>query len=151
MRAGLVVTISAGVLALAAGGVVLANHEAWFEVPKLREGLTKSLVDADSAQFRGERVVSNGTVVCGEFNSKNRMGGYAGFRRYISTSGGAFAIDGEAVATWDDSTESVIASLQAKAAALKSARAAGSDAPDFKIDVDVNRRLFDGLWQKHCT
>lgn len=151
MRVGLVATISVGVFALAVGAMALTNYDAWVRAPKLREGLTRSLVDADSAQFRGERVASNGTIICGEFNSKNRMGGYGGFRRYMSTAGSAFAVEGEALATWDDSTEALMASLQAKANALKSARESGADAPDFKIEADVNRRLFDGLWQRHCS
>ena len=151
MRTGLTLTISAGVLAAAAGAVLLSNYDAWFKLPELRTGLTQSLVDADSAQFRGERVAAGGTVVCGEFNSKNRMGGYAGFRRFISTSGGAFAIDGEAIATWDNSTDAIVAALDAKAAALRTARATGSDAPDFRIEADVNRKLFEDLWRTHCN
>lgn len=130
---------------------ISANYDAWVRAPKLREGLTRSLVDADSAQFRGERVASNGTIICGEFNSKNRMGGYGGFRRYISTAGSAFAVEGESLATWDSSTDAIMASLQAKAGALKSARANGSEVADFKIEADVNRRLFDSLWEKHCS
>lgn len=37
----------------------------------------ESLIDSDSAKFRNQK--GN----CGEVNSKNRMGGYVGFSRYI--------------------------------------------------------------------
>lgn len=134
------------------GVAATVNYEAWFVAPKLRAGLLTSLVDADSAQFRGERVVRSGTVICGEFNSKNRLGGYAGFRRYMSTAGGAFAIEGERTATWDDSTQAIMAALQTKSAALRAARQAGGEPPpDFKIEAEVDRRMFSALWDKTCS
>ena len=45
------------------------------------------LTDPDSARFRNTRVYEHGLfggiVVCGEFNAKNRLGGYVGYRRFI--------------------------------------------------------------------
>ena len=40
--------------------------------------IKKRLIDADSAKFQ------NQSGFCGEVNSKNRMGGYTGFSRYIA-------------------------------------------------------------------
>lgn len=45
-----------------------------------------SLIDPDSAQFRGVKIIrSDGKiVVCGQVNSKNRMGGYIGYQNFIA-------------------------------------------------------------------
>ena len=51
-----------------------------------------NLKDPDSAKFRNlfKYVNSRGfTVVCGEINSKNSYGAYAGFERFAATSAGA--------------------------------------------------------------
>jgi hypothetical protein len=52
-----------------------------------QQAVKRQLVDDRSARFRNVTVVvqSAGTkAVCGEVNSKNRAGGYAGYRRFIS-------------------------------------------------------------------
>lgn len=43
-----------------------------------REFVLANLKDPDSAQFRNQR------GFCGEVNSKNALGGYAGFQRFIA-------------------------------------------------------------------
>lgn len=43
-----------------------------------REFVTDNLKDPDSAQFKNQ----NG--LCGEVNSKNSLGGYVGFQRFIA-------------------------------------------------------------------
>lgn len=42
----------------------------------------KQLIDPFSAQFRDIEELQDGTV-CGEFNAKNALGGYVGFRHFI--------------------------------------------------------------------
>lgn len=52
-----------------------------------------TLIDRDSAKFRNVsvRTQASGTkAVCGEVNAKNRMGGYAGYKRFISAGIGKF-------------------------------------------------------------
>lgn len=48
----------------------------------------KSLLrDGDSAEFRNLRVMkseSGGRYVCGEVNSRNAFGGYAGYQQFVS-------------------------------------------------------------------
>jgi hypothetical protein len=53
----------------------------------------KELTDPASAQF--QNVVAKGEYVCGEVNSKNKMGGYIGFRHfYVDGRGkGAAVVD----------------------------------------------------------
>lgn len=49
---------------------------------KAHDAIKNLLFDPDSAQFRNEETASDGSV-CGEVNSKNRMGGYVGFTRFV--------------------------------------------------------------------
>lgn len=56
-----------------------SDHKA---ISEAKAALTATLKDPDSVQFRHitVRVTDAGaTVVCGEFNAKNAMGGYGGF------------------------------------------------------------------------
>lgn len=55
--------------------------------------ITERAVDPGSVRFRNVFVVrqSSGTkAVCGEFNAKNRMGGYNGYERFISAGVGQY-------------------------------------------------------------
>lgn len=47
--------------------------------------VTRHLVDPSSAQFRNVHMSHTGVLYCGEVNSRNRLGGYTGFRRYMLT------------------------------------------------------------------
>jgi hypothetical protein len=42
------------------------------------------LTDPESAHFRAVFISPGGKAVCGEVNSKNAMGGYVGFKRFIA-------------------------------------------------------------------
>ena len=57
------------------------------EVKKITElgraEVLRRLKDPDSAKFRG-LFVFNGVTLCGEVNSKNSMGGYVGFQRFLN-------------------------------------------------------------------
>lgn len=55
-----------------------ANLEA-----QVHEALAGALVDPASAQLRNVRVAELMDTICGEVNSKNRMGGYVGYRRFV--------------------------------------------------------------------
>lgn len=53
---------------------------------KARAALRGELADPDSAEFRRVTVADRRIpIVCGEVNSRNRFGGYVGFRRFIVT------------------------------------------------------------------
>lgn len=52
-----------------------------------KEGVQKNLVDPNSAEFRDVHVYKNGTngkIVCGYVNAKNRLGGFTGYEEFIS-------------------------------------------------------------------
>ena len=56
--------------------------------------VSRQLIDPDSAQFRDLVKVDDGAYVCGEVNSKNRMGGYTGFTEFMyETEAGKATID----------------------------------------------------------
>lgn len=62
-------------------------------IQNAQEAIRQTLRDPASAEFRndGVRIVADSQrIVCGEVNSKNGFGGYAGFQRYISTGRAAF-------------------------------------------------------------
>jgi hypothetical protein len=58
-------------------------------VARAKRIIAERLIDPDSLQLRNTRVVTatiNGrsqTLICGEFNSKNRLGGYVGFKSFV--------------------------------------------------------------------
>ena len=61
-------------------------------IAESKEQVARKLVDPASAQFRDMKVHESrdGVVaVCGEVNGKNRVGGYAGFRKFYVTAGAA--------------------------------------------------------------
>lgn len=70
-----------------AAELALAAAEAERKTPRgiQRETIKKWLNDPDSAQFRDDRPALRGVGMwCGEVNARNRMGGMAGFTRYVA-------------------------------------------------------------------
>ena len=71
------------------------------QISQVEAAVKYSLIDPDSASFRNIRAadltLADGTNyrrVCGEVNSKNRMGGYAGFSTFKGNmQGGKFQLD----------------------------------------------------------
>lgn len=50
------------------------------DINSAKKAVEKNLKDPSSAQYRN--LISKGGMVCGEVNSKNSMGGYAGFEEF---------------------------------------------------------------------
>lgn len=67
----------------------------WSNVNKAHEAIRQNLVDPDSAEFRNESEGPHGDV-CGEVNSKNRMGGYVGYNKFLWSSTGGVLVWREA-------------------------------------------------------
>lgn len=68
----------------------------------VRQQVSKEMIDPQSTQFRNVFVSmrsEKGAVVCGEVNSKNRAGGYVGFKRFVHVgkSSPVFEAEAEAV------------------------------------------------------
>lgn len=63
-----------------------ASHESDL-IYKAKKTVAASLKDSGSAQFRDvffSETEKGGSVVCGQINSKNSLGAYTGFQRFIS-------------------------------------------------------------------
>jgi hypothetical protein len=73
------------VAAIAAGAGLSSwvKYDDWFVLPKARQLIAEQLTDPLSAQFRNDRLIDFDWH-CGEVNAKNGMGGYIGFKRFIS-------------------------------------------------------------------
>lgn len=57
------------------------------------------LVDPDSAKFKNVAYRS-GIGVCGQVNSKNRMGGYVGFKTFVVEESGLLLMEGPQLQTY---------------------------------------------------
>lgn len=77
------------VVLAALAGAVFAYRA--YLISELRKPVIAQLSDPESAQFRNERLVGEWTVIssilCGEVNSKNKLGGYTGFAPFFAASG----------------------------------------------------------------
>lgn len=79
------------ILMMAAGSLVACTALAAGQPPKVNETALRkeftSLKDQDSAKFRNIKFApgeaEGAWVMCGEYNSKNSYGGYAGFSRFM--------------------------------------------------------------------
>lgn len=64
--------------------VVLAGCS--YEAMQAKQALEATLTDPSSVQYQNV-VTYNGGVVCGQYNAKNAMGGYVGFKPFITLNG----------------------------------------------------------------
>lgn len=65
-------------------------------ITKVKAAIKESARDPDSVRYRNVKIASNdGSLICGEVNSKNSMGGYTGFKRFVNfnTNDSPFEID----------------------------------------------------------
>jgi hypothetical protein len=71
---------------------------------KARKIIAARLVDPDSLSIRGAHIVTatvdgrSITLLCGEYNSKNRLGGYVGFDAFVlepAVMGGVLTLNGD--------------------------------------------------------
>lgn len=104
------IPVIAVAVVLGASGATWLKWDDWFVKPDLRAGLEASLKDPFSVQYRNDKVMPGGGILCGEYNSKNGYGAFAGFRRFIAN-GQRYAVEGDSLATWDDTTEATIKRL----------------------------------------
>lgn len=75
--------MAAAIIAVGFGLATWIKYDDWIVMPKARRLLADHLLDPGSAQFRNDRFIDLNWH-CGEVNAKNGMGGYGGFKRFIS-------------------------------------------------------------------
>ncbi len=73
----------------------LANKDRLFPKPppnpvwSAKNAVTRGLIDPDSATFRNVFLTTDRglgySIICGEVNSKNRIGGYVGYKEFAAT------------------------------------------------------------------
>ncbi|EPD35472.1 hypothetical protein EZI45_19130 [Delftia tsuruhatensis] len=94
--------LSVGLLVLLVLGACIYMYGSYL-VHQHRKPVLAELKDPDSAQFRNERLVRKagftleGTILCGEVNAKNEMGGFAGYKPFASAANGRAEIGSDAV------------------------------------------------------
>lgn len=154
--------IVAGVL-LTVGAAVYAStkYDEWFEFPKRRAYVNKQLKDPASTIYRNEQLKKSGWL-CGELNSKNSMGGYVGFKRYMAGSAddayleehGHIGVDSTAQAS-----EMIIEELNVKIkmheAQIAAHKLGESISQDLRLsESDIHelavKRVFDRKWKEIC-
>ncbi len=139
------------------GGVVIAGACAtygareWkaYKIEQVRESTVNNarstilarLKDPKSAQWAMEKIATDKATVCGEFNSKNAIGGYVGFKRYIVGKPG-YLIEDATYSTWSMENNPVpVPDYMVKASAMVSA----GEMTDSLKDV------FNWFWKNNCS
>lgn len=77
------IIIAAALLCAVGAGTFWFKYTDWVTIPKAQQLVADQLSDPSSAQFRNDRLIDYDWH-CGEVNGKNSMGGYVGFKRFIS-------------------------------------------------------------------
>lgn len=106
-----------------------------------RANVLKALKDPASAQWQNEVLSPDQSTQCGEVNAKNSMGGYVGFKRYISNHTG-YLIQGGNFGTWSMTDNRIpVPDYMVKGAQM-------SDAGD---QITFARDVFNFFWQSNCS
>lgn len=133
-----------GAVAVCTGALVAAYQwGTWVELPKLRAGVIAALKDPGSATWRAEQL--KGGVVCGEVNARNSMGGYVGFKRYVSTPT-RYALEEHGSKGWfapDDHAATVRRIERATTSIRERGREPTLD--------EENKAEFDLVWSQNCA
>jgi len=148
---GAISLVAAGLLSY---GTYRYNYDAWVAFPAAHKPVLDLLKDPASAQFREERFGQSGAL-CGEVNAKNGMGGYVGFKKFISLSATQNYIEGDGVlGKWQHND--VITKLEKETERLKMYvkwKNEGIDLPkpsDTELSDLANKDLFEARWKEYC-
>jgi hypothetical protein len=149
---GIISIATAGALGL---GLYLWKYQEWIAIPKARAPLMTYLKDPASAQFRNERIVPSGAL-CGEVNSKNSMGGYVGFKRYILAGTESNYLE-DAGTLGRSSTADIIFRLDEETAIIRRFVDFRKENPGFPVPSEseraeiVAKNFFDHKWKALCA
>lgn len=140
------------ILVALAAAVLLWKYSEWVAIPKAREPLISLLKDPASAQTRNERITKAG-VLCGEVNAKNSMGGYVGFKKYISYGLESNYVEGSGLLN-EESTQEMTARLDVQIELLRARnkqREGSENVPAYsehELHALAQRRIFEDRWQE---
>jgi hypothetical protein len=101
---------------LLAIGATAMTYFLWTEVlsteAKVAKLVKRSLTDPESAKFRNINKGSDPGLVCGEVNSKNRLGGYVGFTKFLVAADGTVTIDPQSPTGSETPSELILRTAQ---------------------------------------
>ncbi len=147
--------LPAAAVLIIASGIFWFKFDSWVTLPKVRQAVSDRMSDPASTQFRNDHVTNNGWH-CGEVNSKNGMGGYAGFKRFISSAPqGLLYIDGIGLVGQLPTAE-VIKVLDIQIKLLEASNQRRAQIPDLpkpstaEIELQANNELFQERWVEFC-
>lgn len=161
-------TIVLPVLALTvlAAATVYVKYDDWVAFPKHREVVKALLKDPESAQFKGEFISSSGWF-CGEVNSKNGLGGYVGFEKFISSKDESYLESqgyvGPEPERFEQAQKRILAGLDERIdistraekltqeGKVEEAKAMMRSSNEATIQSSVNKKLFQQKWSQVCA
>jgi hypothetical protein len=138
---------------LVGGGLLWSKYDEWFIYPPLRAHVNDLMVDPASTQYRKEYMTKAGWL-CGELNTKNEMGGYVGFKRFVSgSSDDAYLEDHWQVAPASgtkNSTAQIIVWMDKEREVRKRLSDTNDRRSELAIEKMVANELFDVQWDRIC-
>lgn len=149
------ICLSLAILAALGGALYLWKYGEWVAIPKAREHLVSLLRDPASAQTRNERITAAG-VLCGEVNAKNGMGGYIGFRKFISYGPNSNYVEGSGLLN-EASLDDFIVRVQRKTEILKAQNArleqgnVESTYSERQLNDMATEQIFQDKWDESCA
>ncbi|MYN42698.1 hypothetical protein GTP55_25470 [Duganella sp. FT109W] len=154
-----VVTFAAAtaLIAVVGGFAIYVKYDDWFVLPKARQLVADKLNDPLSAQFRNDRLIDYNWH-CGEVNGKNAMGGYVGFRRFISGRINKEVYLERTGMVGEETTAEVLLLADKVIDRMKAQNAMKAKDPDFKYpnESDADRydrargEVFEDHWKAIC-
>ena len=150
----------ASAVALTAAFVGLAlwlKFDDWVVLPRAQQQMANRLSDPLSAQFRSDFLVDENWH-CGEVNAKNGMGGYSGFKRFISgRASNVVYLEGIGM-LGKETTEEIMLVLDKETAYLKAMNSLKAASPDLRITLESETRrreqarseVFEDHWKAIC-
>lgn len=153
-----IVPIAAGIAVLLAGAAALtwSKYDEWFVLPKARLVVSGHMKDPASAQFRNDWLV-NFDWHCGEINSKNSMGGYVGYTRFISGRLSKVLYLEESGMAGQESTEEFLRVMDKVNANLEALVPLKKQDPSLRIPSESEQfarartQVFEDHWKEICV
>lgn len=134
------------------------KYDDWFVLPRAQQQLANRLNDPSSAQFRSDFIVDENWY-CGEVNAKNGMGGYSGFKRFVSGRTSAVVYLEGVGMLGKETTEEIMLVLDKETAYLKALNSLKAASPELKFTLESQIRrqeqarseVFEDHWKAICN
>lgn len=140
---------------LVAGTTYWLKYDDWVTLPSARQLVSDKMTDPASAQFRNDRLI-NFDWHCGEVNAKNSMGGYVGYKRFISGRLSKVVYLENKGVVGEESTEEFIRVMDKVIANLKTFNSLSAQTPDLRLPPESEQyarargEVFEDHWKAIC-